>query len=352
MPIPRWSGTMSTNRIRIISRDNGAGLSRDMKLMADILADAPGRQVETVGFGKAKSANWWREAGLWASRGLHSRVGTQIFAERVYSRCLPLAKRNVLVPNPEWFMDKWHAHLRHFDLVLCKTYHAQRIFMRLGCHTRYIGFTSEDRYDPTVARVPAFFHLAGRSSAKGTQVLVDTWSRHPEWPRLTIVQSKRNTQAIPATANIDHRIGYLDDIALRRLQNEHRFHICPSEAEGFGHYLMEGLSVGAVVITTDGEPMNELVGHDRGILIPAARTGKKELAARYFVDSQGIEAAVAQALSLTQQEYERLGLAARAFFKRNDRDFRMRFLSALADEPWRLGTAYGSHERKAADGAG
>ena len=50
-------------------------------------------------------------------------------------------------------------------------------------------------------------------------------------------------------ANIDHRIGYLDEAELKRLQNAHVFHLCPSETEGFGHYLVEAMGIGA---GTDG----------------------------------------------------------------------------------------------------
>lgn len=254
--------------------------------------------------------------------------------------CLPLAKRNVLVPNPEWFLPKWLAHLSKFDMVLCKTHHAERIFGRLGCNTRYIGFTSEDRYDPGIARQRTFFHLAGHSSVKGTQVLLDTWRQHPEWPLLTVVQHKADIQSLPSASNIDHRVGHVDDASLRRLQNSHLFHICPSEAEGFGHCLMEGLSVGAVVITTDGEPMNELVTPDRGILIPPARLGTRLLALCYYVDAQGIEAAVATALALSPAECERIGQTARTFFVRSDRSFRVRLPSVLVSDAYRFGTGH------------
>jgi hypothetical protein len=42
-----------------------------------------------------------------------------------------------------------------------------------------------------------------------------------------------------SACNIDYRSDYLDDVELRRLQNESLFHLCPSETEGWGHYLVE-----------------------------------------------------------------------------------------------------------------
>lgn len=315
--------------IRVISRDNGVGLTRDLAIVAQVLRDA-GADVETVGFRGRPSADRLTEATLWARRLRHGTLPTQLFLERVYARCLPLARRNLLMPNPEWFLPKWQATLPRFDRVLCKTRHGQSVFDALGCATVYTGFTSEDRFDPAVAREDAFFHLAGRSSAKGTDVLLATWRRHPEWPRLTVVQHPKVARPGAPAANIDHRIDYLDDATLRRLQNAHRFHLCPSEAEGFGHYIVEAMSVGAVVLATDAAPMNELVTAPRGLLIPVAGQRREGLVAHALVDPAGIESAVHRALALGAGERAAIGARARAFFVANDRDFRQRLPAACA----------------------
>ncbi|KAF1720530.1 glycosyltransferase [Pseudoxanthomonas wuyuanensis] len=328
--------------IRLISRNNGVGLSRDLEVMAEAL-DSPGSLIEVVGFGSTRAFNWGREASLWVARGLRGRARTQIFSERVYPRCLPLGQRNLLVPNPEWFLPKWHRYLGCFEQVLCKTRHAEAVFRRLGCRTRYIGFTSRDRYDPQVARRHAFFHLAGRSAAKGTQVLLETWKRHPEWPTLTVVQHPKAAREVATAANIDHRVGYLDDAGLRHLQNAHAFHICPSETEGFGHYLMEAMSTGAVAITTDAEPMNELVTHRRGILIVPAGAHRNGLVRSYRVDAQGIETAVSRALALSPAQRWSLACEAREFFLANDRAFRQRLRSAVLSDGCNRLTASASH---------
>ncbi|MCC8535503.1 glycosyltransferase [Xanthomonas axonopodis pv. poinsettiicola] len=314
--------------MRVISRDNGVGLTRDMVLMAQTLR-AGGVPVQEVGFTSQRLQDTGREARLWASRALFGRVPLQIFSERVYARCLPLGQRNLLVPNPEWLLPKWLPLLPKFDAVLCKTHHAERIFQTLGCATRYIGFTSPDRLDAQVPRQRAFFHLAGRSTAKGTRVLLETWKQHPEWPLLTVVQNPRTAGKPVVAPNIDHRVRYLDDAELRRLQNAHLFHICPSEAEGFGHYLMEALSVGAVTLATDGEPMNELVKPGHGVLIPVAEVRQRRLASYYYVDGAGIAHAVEAALALSQAALDQLSANARAFYQANDGAFPARFRAAV-----------------------
>ena len=320
--------------IRIFGRDNGAGLSRDLRLLEDTLAQA-GCEVDIVAFGGGKGVNHLRETGLRLQRRWRGRADVQIFIERVYPRLLAIGSRNLLIPNPEWFHQDWLRHLPLFDRVLCKTAHALPIFEQLGCRATYIGFTSEDRMDAAIQRERAFFHLAGRSSAKGTAVLLDTWRRHPEWPRLTLVQGTRKAMANPGNRarpqphNIDHRIGYLHDREIRQLQNQHVFHACPSEMEGFGHSLMEAMSVGAVALATDGAPMNELVQLQRGCLVTPARITNKDLSPRYFVDPDGIEDGIDRMLRLDETEIHAMGAAAQAHYQQVDADFRRRLPAAV-----------------------
>ncbi|MET0328550.1 MAG: glycosyltransferase [Luteimonas sp.] len=298
-----------------------------MSLVAELLRDS-GHSVEVFGYGGSQLTNRLREAGLWAKRGLRGRVDVQIFLERVYRRCLDSAHRNVLVPNPEWFSAKWMPLLPRFDRVLCKTRHAMDAFSALGCDVRYSGFTSEDIHVPNVPRLRRFFHLAGRSSAKGTQTLIEAWTRHPEWPRLTIVQHPKLVKERCVAANVDHIVDYVDAAALRRMQNSHMFHLCPSETEGFGHYLFEGMAAGAVVLATDGAPMNEFVTTSTGVLLRAGSVERRGLADHYFVDIAGIEDGVERALAMDGATCVEMGNAARQRFVELDRAFRQGFADA------------------------
>lgn len=317
-------------KVRILTRDNGFGLSRDLRRVADALAEA-GMQVEPLGMGGDHASNALRAAWLRLLQGWHGAPEIQVFLERTYPRCLLLAPCNVLIPNPEWTGEDAVAVLPRFDAVLCKTRHAVDIFAAQGCATHYIGFSSDDRLDKTVPRERGFFHLAGRSAAKGTQAVIDAWLRHPQWPTLTIVQSAKAATTHAQAANIVHRVEHVSDAELRTLQNRYRFHLCPSEAEGFGHYLVEALSVGAIVLTTDGAPMNELVAPERGLLIPPARTERLKLSPRYFVAVEAIESVVERALALDDAQVAGLSSAARDFFVAGDRAFRQRLPDAVRE---------------------
>lgn len=317
-------------KARVISRDNGFGLSRDMQLVCDVLREA-GVEAQPLGMGGDRLANGLRLAGMRLAQRWRGSPDVQLFLERIYPGWLPLARRNLLIPNPEWTHEDSRPLLSRFTRVLCKTRHAVAIFDALGCATRYIGFTSIDRLDPAVARERRFFHLAGRSAAKGTQAVLAAWRRHPEWPSLTVVQSAKTAQPGAAAANIEHVVDHVDDARLRELQNRHLFHLCPSEAEGFGHYIVEALGVGAIVLATDGAPMNELVTPERGLLIPPARTARLNFSPQYFVEAEAVEAAVERALAMDAAQCASLSAAARDFFVANDRAFRERLVTAVRE---------------------
>ncbi|WP_298576193.1 glycosyltransferase [uncultured Luteimonas sp.] len=317
--------------IRILARGNGHGLAKDLDLLADLLGQA-GYAVDPVGFHNEKGVRALQIGGMRLARFWRGRVDLQLSLEHVYPNTLSLARRNLLMPNPEWFRTrKWQGSLHRLDGMLCKTVHAQRIFSGMGVDARHVGFTSQDRRLPGVPRERMFLHLAGKSPVKGTEAVLEAWCRHPEWPTLVVVQTSRHARPRQGAANIDHRVGRLSDDELRILQNSCRFHVCPSEAEGFGHVLVEALGVGAVMLTTDGEPMNELVRPDYGVLIPPARIGQLGLARRFHVDAEGVERAVERVLGLPEVVVDAMSARARRAYEAIDRGFRTRMVEAVGE---------------------
>jgi glycosyltransferase involved in cell wall biosynthesis len=320
--------------LNLIVWDNGVGLSRDLRLLAAALERA-GYEAHLSPIGRGKLRKWlrplWMRSKLLSRRlrGGALRFDANIMLEHVRPEDMPAAKRQFFIPNPEWCLPTDVALLDRVDAVLAKTDHAAEIFAARGCRVAKIGFTSEDRFDPSVPRARTFFHLAGRSRNKGTQRLLELWRKHPEWPHLTVVQSPREARPFELPANISHRIDYIDDAELRRLQNASWFHVCSSETEGFGHYLVEAMSVGAVTITTDAPPMNELVDAERGLLVPYDRVDTQFLANTYFFDEAKAEAAFERMIAMPDEELRRMGGNARAWFLRNDREFEVRLKAAL-----------------------
>jgi glycosyltransferase involved in cell wall biosynthesis len=326
--------------------DNGFGLSRDYRLLAEALrrngcvvtATALGLQHERQRRGKLVRSRV-RAQRLWKGVRSHWRppqvFDLNIMLEHLWPCQLVRARRNIALPNPEWF----DRHDRHFlpavDRVWAKSHDCALIFTRLGYPTSWVGFVSDDRYDPGIPRERKFFHLAGGSRIKGTDHLLAVWQRHPEWPQLTVLQHPREAHPGPPAPNIEHRLGYLDvsDPAgyaeLKRLQNSHAFHLCLSETDGWGHYLVEALGVGAVTVAVDAPPMNELVTPDRGLLVPYRTTGNMSLATTYYFDERALEETVARAMAMSDAELRALGGRAREWFLGNRDTFVRRVGDAL-----------------------
>ena len=330
-------------RVNIIGKSNGVGLARDIDLLVNTLR-AAGHQVDVTVIDEVQAKRRRSPLAQFAMRarlawsGSASKVGTSradanLMLEHVWLQYLSAAPINIAVPNPEWFDSHDRRFLEEVDIVWAKTGYTRELFNALGCKTAYIGFDSEDRYEPAITKQRTYFHLAGKSTMKGTDRLVRVWQRHPEWPRLILVQHADGGVKPPPAQNIDARLGYLSDAELRTLQNESVFHLCLSLTEGWGHYIVEALSVGAVTITVDARPMNELVTPDRGMLVPYRKTGKQRLATTYQFDEAGLEAAIARTLAMSDEECAQLGARARAWFVKNKSGFSDRLVAALATLP-------------------
>lgn len=313
-------------RIQLLGRDNGAGLSRDLSLLAGALRDG-GAMVDARGLPRrGRLAEWLTR--------LQGAIGTprydvNLMLERIRPEFVRSAQRNVLVPNPEYFRPRDRRALARIDEVWVKTRHAAPLFEALGARTRWIGFTSPDRNDSSVPRRHAFFHGPGRSNNKGTAALLALWARHPEWPLLTVVWRRKRVDLDDVPANVRLLREHLDDADYRRLQNEHRFHLCPSQTEGYGHYLVEAMSCGAVVVTPDAPPMNELVTAERGMPVSARAVGQQDLATLYVADEEALCAAIERCIAMDVAEAEQLGHAARAWYEANRDAFPARLREAL-----------------------
>lgn len=329
--------------VTLIGKSNGVGLARDLRLLADALrhcgaevhvhaADrSDGRQRRSRMVQSLARTRAWLRRRRTASQGFPAHINVML--EHVWPQFLHTAELNIAVPNPEWFDRRDQRLLTSIDGVWTKTHHAQQVFGALGCRTAFIGFDSEDRLDPAVPRERSFFHLAGKSRMKGTDRLLRRWLRHPEWPTLVLVCHDEGAEHVPPEAlsagNIEWYREYLPDERLRQLQNASRFHLCLSEAEGWGHYIVEAMSVGAVTLTLDAPPMNELIQPDRGLLMPGASKGRQNLSDTYGFQEAALEQAVAHALSLDEAALTRLGQAARRWFEANRASFAARVGQAL-----------------------
>lgn len=332
----------------ILGWDNGGGLSRDIDILRTALRelrwtvainDKHGQSRNRIPFARFMERVRARIVRMAVSRGLaEPPFELNFHIESIYPDHFPLARRNILIPNQEFFPNQCRPYLGSIDEVWVKTRVAEDLFKDLGCRARFLGWASIDRRLPhsRESKELMALHIAGHSRAKGTEAVLDVWSQNPGWPLLRVLRrahgyDRRVTpwRSRPSAPNIQIITDRIDDQILARMQNESAIHICPSEAEGFGHIILEGMSVGSVVITTDAPPMNEMIAAESGLLVSVARSEPMSLGLRYFVDRDDLARQIRAVLDMTDERRESLGRAARSRFEENNAAFRARLRKYL-----------------------
>lgn len=323
-------------KVNIICKDTGFGLSKCFWVLHGIFL-VSGFQVtsSTPRYDGDISAFIQNLCYVFASSCLPSRQSRKydlnLFVEDIDPGYFAQADVNCFMPNQEWFRYRWLAYLPGIDRILAKTQLAKQLFTSLNCSTDYVGFTSQDCFQADVPKdYGLFFHLAGNSPYKGTETILKLWERHPEWPTLVVVQSAKQAR-MTCAPNIQHHVGYLEESILRTYQNRCGVHLCPSETEGFGHYIVEAMSCQALVVTTDAPPMNELVTAQRGLLVDYHQTQSNPLSTRYFVDPQKLEHCIQAILAMSNTQKRVLGQQARDWYEQNDQGFKAALANCLGE---------------------
>lgn len=284
-------------RINILCPDNKAGLSRDANIIQHLLD-----QHYDVG---------------WIDPRKHpvQQADLNLHLEILYGTYTKSAKVNVFIPNPEWFYNEWRQHISKVDHVIAKTYDTQRIFERMKLNTVYTSFTSEDRYIHGIEKTNTFFHSSGKSLIKGTEQTLQAFN-DPTMPKLFHV-----------SATSKH---YADD-EFKQMQNTHRFHLCCSHYEGFGHYINEAKSCKSIIITTNGSPMNELITDEFGFGVAFTQYVQMRLAQKKIPNPNEIRKAVLDCMGMENDLLDECGERARESYLNNDKYFRETFLNTISD---------------------
>lgn len=304
-------------KIKIITYNNGVGLSQDIDILSSELKKL-GHNVEFI------------DEYLFLP---YPKADINIFLQpscNYHESFMPYAEKNYLIPNQEWCHFS-PQEIAQFDKILCKTKEAERIFKPLNPNTFFLGFTCKDCYcKEDKKNYATALHLAGASVHKGTDRVVKVWLANPQFPPLYILKHKEKIFPPPAD-NLRIIYDYIPLLNLRNFQNKCGLHICPSETEGFGHYIAEGMSCGAVLVTTDAPPMNEFITDPR-CLVGYDRTEPFNLATRYFAHEKKLEGVIAHLLSLPVDELNAIGMENRKKYLEMDRSFKIRLKEILSSE--------------------
>jgi hypothetical protein len=186
---------------------------------------------------------------------INKRVDVVIFLEHIVAHSqLLAAKHRILIPNPEWLVEHDVGLVPHLTEMWHKTRMSQTT-LSVGfpnLRHEYIGFTSPDFAggEPDFER---FIHFRGASIQKQTEIVLAAWRMHPEWPELSLQSYVIHSEFLSFPdwlhwKNIRIKYCLLSPEEYRSEVTSAGVHLCPSSVEGFGHYLNEARSMGALIV--------------------------------------------------------------------------------------------------------
>lgn len=268
---------------------NGVGLQKDYELLSESLR-ARGHQPQGIQFNAPESPQ---------------RADLNVFLEVVTPDLMKLAPKNWAVPNPEWWFAGWNT--LKWDRILCKTRDCFQIFKRRfpAINCTHLGWKAKDFYDGgAVSRTPTFLHVAGKSRFKNTDAVIKA-SKLSNIPVRVVSQHY----------GVNER---LTETALKKLMNQHLFHLMPSMYEGYGMVLHEALGCGQILLTTNAAPMNE---SPAAVYFPSSSCKRHHYGMLHTVTPQSIAEGMRQVLRLNAQQLAEASEVSRTTFLRENAHF-------------------------------
>jgi hypothetical protein len=262
-----------------------------------------------------------------------------VFIENIFAHeKLKDYKKRIFIPNPEWLTVKDKERVVDtIDEVWHKTKFGMKILGDLlpDVEHKYTGFTSLGVPGEAVD-FSRFAHFPGKSKTRHTQDVINIWLKNTALESITI-QMYGTSPEFPRwieSANIRIFSGFLNEGELYAEYVKSGIHICTSQMEGFGHYINEARSIGALVVTLDAPPMNELIDSNCGVLIPTTRSIQHNHGLRFIATPEAIEQGILAARRISIDERKRMGARARYKFEQERNDFLRRLHSiALGESP-------------------
>ena len=197
-----------------------------------------------------------------------------IFLEVVNPSLFAYARRNIWIPNQEWTYKTWIPYMNMFDEIWVKTTEARECFNKASnykANVKYIGWSSIDKgWNPATVKknyskaiVPV-----GKNIFRNPKPIFQAYMRlkasepsiYSKLPVLYVIYS-------PAHINVYSPPEISDKVILRgevlpqdeydELLKECGLCICLSAAEGFGHAVVEAMSVGCNLLLSPIKPFTE-----------------------------------------------------------------------------------------------
>lgn len=302
--------------INIFSSQNGKGLENSRKILKNALLEDGHTVFEKEYYEKPLQKD--------------PHVDINIFFEILNPDWFATASANWFILNPECYEQDVKLFDK-IDLFLCRTQEVERIVKAMNKKTYFLSFSSNDSFLPNIEKdFSLAFHLAGGSSFKGTNAVVNAWENEGFLPHLILIVHYDFPHII-SQHNVEWIRNKIPLNELQNLRNRSGIHLCLSETEGFGHSIMEAMSTAAVVITTDAPPMNEFIV-DKRCLVPYFNTAPCRLGIRYFADPDQLKITVQNLMQLSTEELREIGEKNRLMYLQKTDEFRKNLQKLLKRE--------------------
>jgi hypothetical protein len=262
---------------------------------------------------------------------------------------LKYGKRNWLLCNHEVFLhvdsDVQIKKMMKIDVVFCKTQAGvewvkrckEKYGFRYKIH--YINFTTNFTKTWAQKNSNLAIHTAGQHHWKQTGTVLECWYDHKDLPPIVITCFQSTLDRIyekgwirpevykaaceDRIKNVTLHTRPIPYNELVKLKNEAGVHVCVSMIEGFGHIINESRICGAVTITTNAPPMNELIGTDCGILVNYIEPpiSKRNGTVVYRVDPEDLYEAMKWYMNASDEQRNFLGYNGYQRFLSDRRDY-------------------------------
>lgn len=228
----------------------------------------------------------------------------------------------------DYYSEEMLPWFNIYDFLLCNTkrhmqamdFHPQSFYIKWG--------TDIELFKPEIndsTRELTFFHSAGMSNRKGTDILIDTFieNNFGEKSKL-IIHTQKNLEKMfnRSFSNLqEYNIEVIEKtVSAPGLYHLGDIYVYPTRLDGLGLTMYEALACGMPVITTDYPPMNEIINNEVGWLLkvernycrkdgyywPMSKVDKKDLADAiryYIINSESLGEMREKARNLAENNY-------------------------------------------------
>jgi len=207
-----------------------------------------------------------------------AEADVNIFLEVVNPSLFSYARRNIWIPNQEWTYQTWIPYITMFDEIWVKTAEARKCFNEASNYKatiKQIGWTSLDKgWNPETVKknyskaiVPV-----GKNIFRNPKPIFQAYMRvktsdpklYSRLPILHVVYSPAHVQ-FHVPSEIEGKVvlkdGVLPQDEYDELLKDCGICICMTAAEGFGHAVVEAMSVGCNLLLSSISPfVDDIVG--------------------------------------------------------------------------------------------